>query len=133
MVFVKWKEVVWCRATVVEVFQKSCVKAVKACPVTQLASLRVFFPDYGFTKSITIQSYVVIRPDFICLFLFDNTTAMFTLFLSEEAAAESLLKAVNNHLRKVAESVNVELKNFAPQAVRCSLKDLVPYNLVGSL
>uniref|UniRef100_A0A3B5MJI9 Tudor domain-containing protein n=1 Tax=Xiphophorus couchianus TaxID=32473 RepID=A0A3B5MJI9_9TELE len=103
MVFVKWKEVVWCRATVVEVFQKSCVKAVKACPVTQLASLRVFFPDYGFTKSITIQS--------------------------EEAAAESLLKAVNNHLRKVAESVNVELKNFAPQAVRCSLKDLVPYNL----
>uniref|UniRef100_A0A3B3Z2J9 Tudor domain-containing protein n=1 Tax=Poecilia mexicana TaxID=48701 RepID=A0A3B3Z2J9_9TELE len=103
MIFVKWKDVVWCRATVVEVFQKSCVKAVKACPVTQLASLRVFFPDYGFTKSITIQS--------------------------EKEAAESLLKAVNNHLRKVAESVNVELNNFAPQAVRCSLKDLVPYNL----
>ncbi|XP_014900531.1 RING finger protein 17 isoform X1 [Poecilia latipinna] len=103
MIFVKWKDVVWCRATVVEVFQKSCVKAVKACPVTQLASLRVFFPDYGFTKSITIQS--------------------------EKEAAESLLKAVNNHLRKVAESVSVELNNFAPQAVRCSLKDLVPYNL----
>ncbi|KAM4731883.1 RING finger protein 17 [Anableps anableps] len=103
MIFVKWKEVAWCRATVVEVFQKSYVKAVKACPVSQLASLRVFFPDYGFTKSITIQS--------------------------EVGVAESLLNTVNNHLRKVGKTVKVELSCFAPQAIRCSLKDLVPYNL----
>ncbi|MEQ2234971.1 hypothetical protein ILYODFUR_036878, partial [Ilyodon furcidens] len=47
----------------------------------------------------------------------------------EEGTAESLLHNVNDNLRKVEEAVNVELSCFAPQAVRCSLKDLVPYNL----
>ncbi|XP_021162995.2 RING finger protein 17 [Fundulus heteroclitus] len=102
MIFVKRKEVLWCRSRVVEVFQKGCVKAVKACPVTQLTSLRVFFPDYGFTESITVQS--------------------------EQGTAESLLNTVNNHLRKVTETVTEKLNSFAPQAIRCSLKDLVPYN-----
>ena len=54
-------------------------------------------------------------------------------FSSEDGSAESSLKAVNNHLRKVGESVNVELSHFAPQAIRCSLKDLVPYDLVRPL
>ncbi|XP_040005066.1 RING finger protein 17 isoform X2 [Xiphias gladius] len=103
MIFVKWKEGLWCRASVVEVLQNGCVEAVKACKVTQLASIRVFFLDYGLTKSIIIQS--------------------------EEGTTESSLKAVNNHLRKVCEAANVELGHFAPQAIRCSLKDLVPYDL----
>ncbi|XP_051260855.1 RING finger protein 17 [Dicentrarchus labrax] len=101
-IFVKWEEI-WWRASVVEVLKNGCVEAVKSCPVDQLASIRVFFLDCGLTKSITIQS--------------------------EEGTTESLLKAVNNHLKKVGEAVNVELGYFAPQAIRCSLKDLVPYDL----
>ncbi|XP_035531967.1 RING finger protein 17 isoform X2 [Morone saxatilis] len=102
-VFVKWKEEIWWRASVVEVLKNGCVEAVESCPVDQLASIRVFFLDYGLTKSITIQS--------------------------EKGTTESLLKAVNNYLRKVGEAANVELGHFAPQAIRCSLKDLVPYDL----
>lgn len=43
------------------------------------------------------------------------------------------MKAVNDHLRKVEEGVKVELRCFAPQAIRCSLKDLVPYDPVRTL
>lgn len=57
MIFVTWKEGLWCRARVVEVLQNGCVEAVKACQVTQLASIRVFFLDYGLTKSLTIERY----------------------------------------------------------------------------
>uniref|UniRef100_A0A4W6DQE7 Ring finger protein 17 n=1 Tax=Lates calcarifer TaxID=8187 RepID=A0A4W6DQE7_LATCA len=102
MIFVKWKEELWCRASVVEILQNGCMEGVKACKVTQLASIRVFYLDYGLTKTITIQS--------------------------DEGTTESLL-SVNNHLRKVDEAVKVELGHFAPQAIRCSLKDLVPYDL----
>ncbi|CAK6968526.1 LOW QUALITY PROTEIN: RING finger protein 17 [Scomber scombrus] len=102
-VFVKSEEGIWCRASVVEVFQTDCRKPVKACPVTQLASVQVYFLDYGFTKSVTIQS--------------------------EDGNTESLLKAVNNHLKKVKEAPNSELGRFVSQAIRCSLKDLVPYDL----
>ncbi|XP_032385352.1 RING finger protein 17 [Etheostoma spectabile] len=103
MIFAKCKEERWCRASVAEVLRKGCVEAVKACPATQLASIRVFFLDYGYCKIITI--------------------------LSEEGNTESTLKAVNNCLRKVHEWVNVELQHFVPQAIRCSLKDLIPYDL----
>uniref|UniRef100_A0A3P8U2J1 Ring finger protein 17 n=1 Tax=Amphiprion percula TaxID=161767 RepID=A0A3P8U2J1_AMPPE len=44
-------------------------------------------------------------------------------------ATETSLKAVANHLRKVDTAVKLELCYIAPQAVRCSLKDLVPYDL----
>ncbi|XP_059198689.1 RING finger protein 17 isoform X2 [Centropristis striata] len=101
-IFVKW-EGLWCRASVVEVMQNGCVEAIKACPVTELASVRVFCLDYGFTKSFTIQR--------------------------EEETTESSLGAVNNHLRKVGEGGDVLLSQFPPQAIRCSLKDLVPYDL----
>uniref|UniRef100_A0A8D3C827 RING finger protein 17 n=1 Tax=Scophthalmus maximus TaxID=52904 RepID=A0A8D3C827_SCOMX len=94
MIFANWKEELWCRASVVELSQSGCTETVKACRVTQLASVRVFFFDSGLTKSITVS-----------------------------------LKAVNKHLRKVGEAVNVDLDHFAPQAIRCSLKDLVPYDL----
>ncbi|XP_044072779.1 RING finger protein 17 isoform X2 [Siniperca chuatsi] len=103
MIFVTLKEGLWCRGSVVEILQKGCVEAVKSCPVTQLASIRVFFVDYGLIKSLTIES--------------------------EEGTTESSLKAVNNHLRKVGEAVNAALGHFARQAIRCSLKDLVPYDL----
>uniref|UniRef100_A0A3Q3XBP1 Tudor domain-containing protein n=1 Tax=Mola mola TaxID=94237 RepID=A0A3Q3XBP1_MOLML len=95
LIFVKWNQDFWCRANVVEIMQKGCMEAVKVCPVNQLASIQVFFLDYGFTKRTT----------------------------------ESSLKALNNHLRKMNESVRVVLHHFSPQAIRCSLKDLVPYDL----
>lgn len=57
LIFVKWNQDFWCRANVVEIMQKGCMEAVKVCPVNQLASIQVFFLDYGFTKSITIQRY----------------------------------------------------------------------------
>ncbi|XP_068593149.1 RING finger protein 17 [Cebidichthys violaceus] len=103
LVFVKWTEGLWFRARLVEVFQDRCVEAVKVCPVTQLASVRVFFLDSGLGQSLAIQR--------------------------GEETAESSLKAVNDLLRKVCDGVKVELSYFAPQAVRCSLKDLVPYDL----
>ncbi|XP_031169903.1 RING finger protein 17 [Sander lucioperca] len=103
MIFAKCKKDHWCRASVAEVLRKGCVEAVKVCPATELASIRVFFLDYGFCKILTIQS--------------------------EEGNTESALKAVNNCLRKVDELVNVELQNVVPQAIRCSLKDLIPYDL----
>ncbi|XP_041857081.1 RING finger protein 17 isoform X2 [Melanotaenia boesemani] len=107
LIFAKCKEGVWSRSRVVKVFQNGSVEAVKGCIVTQLASVQVFFPDYGFTKSIFIQS----------------------TFSSKERTTESSLKAVNSHLRKVGEFVKVDLDQFAPQAIRCSLKDLVPFDL----
>lgn len=57
VIFVKWKEGLWCRARVVEVLQSGCADAVKTCPVDQLASIRVFLPDIGLTRSITLQRY----------------------------------------------------------------------------
>lgn len=173
MIFVKWKEGLWCRASVVDVLQKGCVEAVKACPVSQLASIRVFFLDYGLTQSFTIQRYTHselrqrLKPFYSdnaysspkklhinikymqqnCLtdpFLSFSVECCSKLFLvhhplfshilsSEEETTQSSLEAVNNHLRKVGEEVNVELGYFAPQAIRCSLKDLVPYDLVRPL
>ncbi|XP_041663773.1 RING finger protein 17 isoform X2 [Cheilinus undulatus] len=103
VIFVKQKEGLWCRANVVEVKQSGCAEAVKACSVSQLASIRVFFIDGGQTRNLTIQR--------------------------EERSSESSVRAVNNHLRKVCESVNADLGQFSPQAIRCSLKDLVPYDL----
>ncbi|KAM6978397.1 RING finger protein 17 [Tautogolabrus adspersus] len=103
VIFVKQREGLWCRASVVAVTQSGCAESVKVCPVSQLASIRVFFIDFGQTRSFTIQS--------------------------EDGSSESSLKTVNNHLRKVCEFVHAELDRFAPQAIRCSFKDLVPYDL----
>ncbi|XP_065818266.1 RING finger protein 17 [Labrus bergylta] len=103
LIFVKQREGLWCRASVVALTQSGCAESVKVCPVSQLASIRVFFIDGGQTRSFTIQS--------------------------EEGSSESSLKAVNNHLRKVCEFGQAELGQFAPQAIRCSFKDLVPYDL----
>lgn len=69
MIFVKWKEGLWCRARVVEVLQNGCVEAVKACPVDLLASILVFFLDYGLTKSISMQRYTHKWIEGICISL----------------------------------------------------------------
>nr|XP_061825076.1 RING finger protein 17-like isoform X1 [Nerophis lumbriciformis] len=103
IIFAKGKEDLWCRASVLEVFQIGCEKMVKICPVSQLASVQVFFMDYGFTKSISVER--------------------------EVASPEPSFNDLNNHLRKVNEAENAELSRFCPQAIRCAFKDLVPYNL----
>ncbi|KAM9850619.1 RING finger protein 17 [Aulostomus maculatus] len=104
LIFVKLKEGLWCRASVVEVFGNDCTETLKACSVTELTSVRVFFLDHGFTESISIQS--------------------------EGDSTEPSLRALNNQLRKAGEEeVKAELGRCVPQAVRCSLKDLVPYDL----
>ncbi|KAI4806017.1 hypothetical protein KUCAC02_010609 [Chaenocephalus aceratus] len=104
LIFAKSKEGLWCRASVVSVLQIGRADAGKDCPVTQLASVRVFFLDSGLNIRLPIQR--------------------------EEGSTESSLQEVNTQLRKVYEGVNRVLSNFAPQAIRCSLKDLVPYDLV---
>ncbi|XP_033965248.1 RING finger protein 17 isoform X3 [Pseudochaenichthys georgianus] len=103
LIFAKSKEGLWCRASVVSVLQIGRADAGKDCPVTQLASVRVFFLDSGLNIRLPIQR--------------------------EEGSTESSLQEVNTQLRKVYEGVNRVLSNFAPQAIRCSLKDLVPYDL----
>ncbi|KAM9342298.1 RING finger protein 17 [Pholidichthys leucotaenia] len=103
LIFVKLENGLWCRARVVEVLQIGYENAVKACPVTQLASVKVFFLDLGMTKCITIQS--------------------------EELTSESLLLTLKKHMRKIEETNKREIVRIVPQAIRCSLKDLVPYDV----
>ncbi|XP_054643204.1 RING finger protein 17 [Dunckerocampus dactyliophorus] len=106
VIFAKGKDGLWCRANVLELFQNGHEGTVDVCPVSQLSSVQIFFTDYGFTENISMER-----------------------FCREGATPESLVNHVNYHLRKVNEAVNAEMARFFPQAVRCSLKDLVPYCL----
>ncbi|XP_061648173.1 RING finger protein 17 isoform X1 [Phyllopteryx taeniolatus] len=99
VILAKGYEGLWCRTSVLEVFQNGQDNSVEVCPVNQLIGVCIFFIDYGFTKSIDIKRNV--------------------------SSTESSVDSVNNHMRKT----NPELVRFAPQAIRCSLKDLVPYDL----
>lgn len=56
-VFVKWKEGMWCRATLTELFQRGHLDPVRSCPVPELHRVRVYFQDYGFCKGIALQRY----------------------------------------------------------------------------
>ncbi|XP_034017974.1 RING finger protein 17 [Thalassophryne amazonica] len=103
LIFVKWKKGLWYRARVIKILQSGCIRAVKASPVTQLASVRVFLLDYGPIKFITFES--------------------------EHGNPESLLKVINVHLKKFDKNIKEALSYFAPQAIRCSLKDIVPYDM----
>uniref|UniRef100_I3KFC2 Ring finger protein 17 n=1 Tax=Oreochromis niloticus TaxID=8128 RepID=I3KFC2_ORENI len=49
--------------------------------------------------------------------------------LTKNGATEASLSAVNNQLRKVGRAIKMDLAHFAPMVVRCSLKDLVPYDV----
>ncbi|KAM3849961.1 RING finger protein 17-like [Diretmus argenteus] len=103
-IFVKWKDGFWCRATVVELWQSGSVAAVNACPITRLARIQVFLLDYGFTKAIVLQS--------------------------EEGTTESLMEGVSECLRRVDMVVQSEMRCWAPLAIKCSLKDLIPADLI---
>nr|XP_057938997.1 RING finger protein 17 isoform X3 [Doryrhamphus excisus] len=106
VIFAKGKGGLWCRANVLQVFQNGRAGTVAVCPVSQLSSVQIFFTDYGFTENISTEG-----------------------FCREGAPPQSFVDHVNDHLRKVNEDVNAEVGRFSPQAVRCSLKDLVPYCL----
>ncbi|KAJ0070701.1 hypothetical protein NL108_017887, partial [Boleophthalmus pectinirostris] len=103
LIFVKYEDGLWHRARAMEVFQVGYTNTVKCCPVNQIASVQVFFIDTGLTTVITIKS--------------------------EDRESDALLKAVNNYLRRMTDMAKAELDSFAPQAIRCCLKDLVPYDL----
>ncbi|XP_077436804.1 RING finger protein 17 isoform X2 [Vanacampus margaritifer] len=98
-VLAKGSEGLWCRSKVLVVFQNGGKNSVEVCPAEQLSHICIFFIDYGFTKSMNMERDV--------------------------SSTVSSVDVVNNHLRKI----KPELLHFAPQAIRCSLKDLVPYDL----
>lgn len=54
MIFVKWKEGLWARANIIELFQRGFTGAIRCCPADQLASVQVFFIDYGIIETISI-------------------------------------------------------------------------------
>ncbi|XP_057707623.1 RING finger protein 17 isoform X1 [Corythoichthys intestinalis] len=99
LILAKGNSGLWCRTKVLEVFQNGHGSSVQFCPVDQLTGVSIFFVDYGFTNNVNIER--------IC------------------SSTQSSVDAVNNQLRKI----NPELIHIAPQAIRCSLKDLVPYDL----
>uniref|UniRef100_A0A8C9SN89 Ring finger protein 17 n=1 Tax=Scleropages formosus TaxID=113540 RepID=A0A8C9SN89_SCLFO len=104
MIFVKWKENTWCRAVLKEVFQRGLEKPVMRCPASTVSSVEVYFLDYGFSKQLS--------------------------FSFHEDLNEDPIHQLNQCLRKVDLAAEFELSCWAPQAVRCSLKDIVPANLV---
>ncbi|XP_056292563.1 RING finger protein 17-like [Pseudoliparis swirei] len=116
LVFVKVEERVWCRATVVEVFQVGGLEAVKTCNVCQLARVQVFLLDSGLVKDLVLQGEEA--PE----------SSLKALDPQLRETPESSLKALDPQLRRVGKGVKMELDHFPPQAIRCSLKDLVPYN-----
>ncbi|KAM8857152.1 RING finger protein 17 isoform 4-T4 [Synchiropus picturatus] len=97
-IFAKRNEELWCRAVVMEVYRRGHSGVVDACPVTLLAAVQVYFLDYGSTVSLQPKS--------------DKWT----------------LKELNTQMKKMDDEVKLELSRFAPQAVRCCLKNIVPNN-----
>ncbi|XP_038863006.1 RING finger protein 17 [Salvelinus namaycush] len=102
-VFVKWKEGMWCRATLTELFQRGHLDPVRSCPVPELHRVRVYFQDYGFCKGIALQS--------------------------EEAGPDLFIRDMNERLRRVDVAGQSEMSRWLPQAIKCSLKDIVPADL----
>ncbi|KAJ8352610.1 hypothetical protein SKAU_G00240860 [Synaphobranchus kaupii] len=102
MLFVKWKESMWCRVTVVEMFQQGRGETVSRSPVAELAKLRVYFQDYGFSKDISLN----------------------------DSEGVSGVDSLNGCARRVDRAVQSEMARWPAQAIRCSLKDIVPADLV---
>ncbi|KAL7866157.1 hypothetical protein SRHO_G00114040 [Serrasalmus rhombeus] len=100
LVLVRWKDDVWCRAVVCELFQNGCLESVTQCPAAEVARLRVFFQDYGFSKGFSFSG-------------------------------EGSLSGLNECLRKADVAAKAELHRWAPQAIKCSLKDIIPSDLVN--
>ncbi|TWW80400.1 RING finger protein 17, partial [Takifugu flavidus] len=110
MIFVKWKEGLWARAHITELFQRGFTEAVRCCPADQLTSVQVFFIDYGITETISIA----------------RETEMDT---GKKGSAGAPVDVVNRHMRKVEDAQKVQVHSIAPLAIRCTLKNLVPHSL----
>lgn len=54
VLFVYWKEDVWYRVTVTELFQKECFQSVTKCLASEVSRLRVHFQDFGFSKCFSV-------------------------------------------------------------------------------
>ncbi|XP_046903761.1 RING finger protein 17 [Hypomesus transpacificus] len=104
LVFVKWKEDAWCRAVVTEMFKRGCLDAVTSCPAPQLSRIRVYYQDYGFSKNLSLQG--------------------------DEESPDLFIRGLSNCLRKVDVAFQPELRRWPPQAIKCSLKDIVPADQV---
>lgn len=62
--------------------------------------------------------------------LFYSLALLLSRSCSKEDRSESILTVVNEHLRKVDHTLNIDQHSVAPQAIKCSLKGLVPYDSV---
>ncbi|KAK0152641.1 RING finger protein 17 [Merluccius polli] len=101
-VFVKEKDHLWCRGTVLYLSQKG-QDNVTSCPAHLLTCARIFLMDYGITKTISLES--------------------------EPVEGKYKMVVMKEHLRKMDDVMKMELSGMTPLAVRCSLKDLVPADL----
>uniref|UniRef100_A0A8C1DMD7 Ring finger protein 17 n=1 Tax=Cyprinus carpio carpio TaxID=630221 RepID=A0A8C1DMD7_CYPCA len=99
MLFIYWKEDMWCRVIVTELFQKECFHSVTKCLASEVSRLSVYFQDYGFSKGISVPS-------------------------------DGGLSVLNECLRRPDASTLAEMNGWAPLAIKCSLKDIVPADQV---
>ncbi|KAJ8246735.1 hypothetical protein GJAV_G00254800 [Gymnothorax javanicus] len=102
VLFVKVKEGLWHRVTVTEVIRTEQEEPVSSCSVSELAKLRVFFQDHGYSKDISVS----------------------------HTEGVSLVENLNRCVRCVDRAVQCELARCPALAIRCSLKDIVPADLV---
>ncbi|ROI57083.1 RING finger protein 17 [Anabarilius grahami] len=99
VLFVYWKEDVWYRVTVTELFQKECFQSVTKCLASEVSRLRVHFQDFGFSKCFSVPS-------------------------------DGGLKSLNACLRRPDAATLADIYGWAPLAIKCSLKDIIPSDLV---
>ncbi|KAI2660677.1 RING finger protein 17 [Labeo rohita] len=99
MLFFCWKEDMWCRVTVTELFQRECFQSVTKCLASEVSRLSIYFQDYGFAKGISIPS-------------------------------DGGLSMLNECLRRPDAVTLAEINGWAPLAIRCSLKDIIPADLL---
>ncbi|KAJ3592521.1 hypothetical protein NHX12_007648 [Muraenolepis orangiensis] len=92
----------WSRGTVVHLSQIG-QNDVTSCPAHLLTRARIFMPDNGVTKRIILDR--------------------------EPLEGMDKMRLLMSHLRKLDETMKLELSAWAPLATRCSLKDLVPTDL----
>ncbi|XP_048878270.1 RING finger protein 17 isoform X1 [Brienomyrus brachyistius] len=99
-VFVRWKENVWYRAVLTEIFKNEQDKPVNRCSASTVSKVHVFFQDYGFSEQVSLS----VKQD-------DGTDPVVRL---------------NQQLRKLDLMAQSVLRCWVPQAIKCSLKDIVP-------
>ncbi|XP_021334643.1 RING finger protein 17 isoform X1 [Danio rerio] len=99
LLFISWKDDMWCRVKVTELFQKECFQSVTKCLASEVSRLCVYFLDYGFFKGFSIPS-------------------------------DGGLSGLNECLRRPDGITLIEMANWAPLAIKCSLKDIIPADLV---